>query len=306
LPELKYRPLKTLFTSTFKTYVSLLKVMVPAILIIKVLEMIGAIDWLAKALDPVMGIMGLPGEAGLVWATCLMANIFAAIVVLFTHVDYSSFTVMQTTILAGLMLIGHALIVEGAIAKKVGLHWGFTLLFRIVGAIVFGVLINFTCTHLGLLQQTVSLDFIPQSQENQSLAGWAVDQLYGLVLLYLILFALVTLILIMKKTGTIHFLEKLLAPVLSKLGISEHASYMTLIGMTLGLAYGGGLLLHESQKETLSKRDIFLSISLISICHSLIEDTLVVMLIGPSLVVVLFFRLAYALIIVFMINKIKP
>ena len=279
--------------------------MVPALVAIKVLEMAGAVKGVALVLDPLMKTMGLPGEAGLVWATCLVANIYAALLVFFTQIDHSSFSVMQTSILAGLMLIGHAFLVEGAIARKVGLPWGLTFLYRFGGAIVFGVLVNFICTRFGLLQQTANLDFVPQSSQTPSLSGWALEQLYGLVLLYLILFFLVALITVMKKTGLNDFLERLLAPLLLRVGIGEHATYMTLIGIILGMAYGGGLLLIESKKETLTKKDIFLSISLISICHGLIEDTLVVMLIGPSLIVVLIFRMIFGLLIVYGINKLS-
>ena len=293
---------KGLFSSTNTTFITLLKIMVPALIVIKVLEEIGAVTWLAEILDPVMGPIGLPGEAGIIWATCLVANIFTALMVFFTQIDYSSFTVMQASILASLMLIGHTLIVEGAISAKVGLNWGLMIVLRIGGALLFGWLVNITCTELGLLQQPLSLDFVPQPKEDQGLWGWALDQLYGLVFLYVVLLALILLIRIMNKIGLNSILERALAPVLVSLGISKRAAPMTLIGMTLGLTYGSGLLIHEAQKDSISKRDIFLSICLISLCHSLIEDTLIVMLIGANLWVIVFFRLLFALGVVFLIN----
>ena len=277
--------------------------MVPAIIIIKILEMAGAVTWLGEVMDPAMGFLGLPGEAGLVWATCVLGNIFAALVIFFTQVDYGSFNVMQVTILGSMMLIAHALLIEGAIAKKTGLSWGLTLLLRIGGAILFGWLIKITCSYFGILQQPVVLDFIPQSSGEQTLSEWALGQLYGLFLVYLILMSLIALVKVMNRIGLNALLERLMAPVLHKIGIGERAASMTLIGMTIGLTYGGGLLIHESKKETISKRDIFLSICLISLCHSLIEDTLIIMLMGVNLSVIVFFRLLYALAVVFVINR---
>ena len=296
--------LKKLITDTNSTFITLLKIMVPAIIIIKVLEMVGAVTWLGEVLDPAMSLLGLPGEAGLVWATCVLGNIFAALVIFFTQVDYGALNVMQVTILGSMMLIAHALIIEGAIAKKTGLSWRLTLLLRIVGAIVFGWLIKITCTYFGMLQETVVLNYIPESSVNQTFFEWVLGQLYGLLLVYFILMGLIGLIKFMNRSGLNTFLERLMAPVLHKIGIGERAASMTLIGMTLGLTYGGGLLIHESKKETISKRDIFLSICLISLCHSLIEDTLIIMLMGVNFSVIVFFRLLYSLMVVFVIDRV--
>lgn len=290
--------LKSSFLSANTTFFSLLKIMVPAIIIIKIMEILGAITWLAKTLDPVMGILGLPGETGLVWATCLLANLFAAVLVFFDQVDYQSLTVMQTSILASMMLIGHVIIVEGAIAKKVGLSWWLTILYRIGGAILFGFLIKTVCQEFGLLQQSVSLSYIPSYVVDQSLWQWSLDQFYSLIILYLMLLGLVLLINFMKKSGINDLLERMLAPLLYIIGIKRSAASLTMIGMLLGLAYGGGLLMNESKRDNIDKKDIFLSMSLISLFHSLIEDTLVVLLLGPSFWVIVPFRLLFALVIV--------
>ena len=295
--------LKRLFKDTNTTYLTLMKIMVPAIIVIKVLEELGIVKWLAGGLDPLMDIVGLPGEMGLVWATCIFANIYSALIIFFTQTDYSSFSVMQMSVLASMMLIVHALPIEGVITQKAGLKWIHTIILRIGGAFLFGFLTNYLCSSLGLLQQPVTFEYIPLNNSGQNLWEWALEQLYGLALLYFVLLGLIILLKVMNKVGINRMLEYLMAPVLGRLGISNKATYMTLIGMTLGLAYGGGLLIYESKKDTLSKKDILLSICLISLFHSIIEDTLVVLIIGPNLWVILFFRLLYALAIVYAINK---
>ena len=68
--------------------------------------------------------------------------------------------------------------------------------------------------------------------------------------------------------------------------------------MNLGLTYGGGLLIREANKGILSQREIFGAISLIAICHSLIEDTLLVMLLGADISGALYLRLVFAFIVV--------
>lgn len=277
--------------------------MVPAIIVIKILEEAGLIKWLSKILHPVMGVVGLPGEAGLVWATTLLTNIYAGLVVFFTQLDYNSLNALQLTILGSLMLIAHALIIESAIAKKAGIPVFVTLILRIGGAFIFGFLVNFICSNLGLLQENVRLDYIPSAETEKSLAAWGQEQLYSLLIIYFVIAGLIALLRLMDAVGINLLFQKALSPVLRRIGISKTATSLTMIGMTLGLSYGGGLLINEAKNNTLSRKDIVMSVCLISLYHSIIEDTILILLMGANLSVILFFRLIYALALMFFINK---
>jgi hypothetical protein len=67
--------------------------------------------------------------------------------------------------------------------------------------------------------------------------------------------------------------------------------------MSLGLTYGGGLLINEARSGRVSKTDIFGSITLLAICHSIIEDTLLIMLLGADISGALYFRVLFALLL---------
>ena len=60
---------------------------------------------------------------------------------------------------------------------------------------------------------------------------------------------------LLKKSGIIDRLNNLLEPALKVLGMSKNAAPITMIGMTLGLAYGGGLIIKEAKSGILSKKD---------------------------------------------------
>lgn len=295
--------LKKWFLKTSSTYLTLMKIMVPALILIKILEELGFITWLSKILGPVMSIIGLPGGAGLVWATTLLTGIYTGLIVFFTQIEFSSFSIMQASVLGSLMLFGHALIVEGAIAKKVGVDWMLTILLRIGGAFMFGFLINKTCHYFDLLQQPIKLGYIPKIDVGNSLSDWLVGQLYSLAIIYLIIAGLILLLETMEKTGINKFIQKILAPILGAIGIGKAATSLTLIGITIGLSFGGGLLIQESKNEAMSKKDIFLSMCFISMFHSIIEDTILILLMGTSFLVIILFRLLYVLIIMFVIHK---
>ena len=71
-----------------------------------------------------------------------------------------------------------------------------------------------------------------------------------------------------------------------------------LIGLTLGISFGGGFLIEESRKNNISKKDILLSLSFLSLCHSIIEDTILILLLGSHISGILFFRFIYTVIVI--------
>jgi hypothetical protein len=98
-------------------------------------------------------------------------------------------------------------------------------------------------------------------------------------------------------------MTKLLEPVLALLGIGRQAAPITIIGMTLGLSYGGGLIIQEARTGGLSRRDIFSSLALMGLCHGLVEDTLIMMLLGGHLSGIFWGRLVFSLLAIFLLGK---
>ena len=111
---------------------------------------------------------------------------------------------------------------------------------------------------------------------------------------------------ILKNLGIIEKLNQWMEPALELLGMSKKAAPLTIIGTTLGISYGGGIIINEAQSGNLSRKDAFLSVSLMGLTHSLIEDTLLMMTIGASLIGILFGRVIFSVIIMLLlINIIK-
>ena len=84
-------------------------------------------------------------------------------------------------------------------------------------------------------------------------------------------------------------------PLLRLTGIGRNAANITVIGVTLGLTFGAGLLLRDIRSGTLSRRDVWLAIGFLGLAHSLIEDTLLILLIGADLSGILWARLVFAI-----------
>jgi hypothetical protein len=92
--------------------------MIPAYLVALILQEIGVIEWLGRALAPAMSLLGLPGEAAIPLVVGYVINIYAAVGAL-QALDLTS---QQVTVLAIASLIGHNLLVEGAVLRKTGMN----------------------------------------------------------------------------------------------------------------------------------------------------------------------------------------
>jgi len=241
-----------------------------------------------------MSLLGLPDSMGLVWATTLLTNIYAGMLVFATQAQGEALSVAQVTVLGGLLLMAHGLPVEAAIARKAGVRLRVTLLLRIGGGLLFAWLLHLVYSHGGWLQHSNQLLWRPELNVDGGIAAWITVQLKSLLMIQLIIVALLSGLKILRILKIERLIGWLLGPLLRLLGIGQEATTITVIGVTLGLAFGGGLLINEAQKGEVSPRDIFTSMTLLGVLHSLIEDTLLVMLLGADISGVLWLRLLFA------------
>lgn len=297
--------LTTLSRDSVKVYLTLMRVMIPAIIAVKLLDMAGATQWLAWLLSPAMHLVGLPESMGIVWATTLVTNIYTAMAIFFTVSATESLTVAQVTVLSTMMLIAHALPVEGAIAKAAGMSWRMTIALRVGGAMVLGGLLNLLYRATGSLQQTNVLQWQPDAPD-PGLLSWALGQLQVIAMILPIIAVLMLLLRVLRLIGVERLLHVLLSPLLKAIGIGRQAANTTIIGIMLGISYGGGLLIREAKSGAVGKRDILLTLAFLNLCHSLIEDTLVMMLLGADLSGILWARLAFSLLVIGVIARLMP
>ncbi|TCK59322.1 hypothetical protein [Seleniivibrio woodruffii] len=292
---------KHLFVSTFKEsffiLAELFKILIPMMILIKILDVIGVVTLLGRVLAPVMVLTGLPGEMGLAWASALLTNIYGGIIVFASLADRVEVTAAQATVLATMMLMAHAIPVEVQIARKAGTRFAAMAAFRICSALVFGILLNLVYKTGGWLQHPAEILLKPAAQD-ASLAGWALGEVRSLFYIACIVLALVFMMKLLKICGVINLINSACEPLMKLMGIGKEAAYLTMVGFTLGLTYGGGLIINEARSGNISHRDVFFSLAFMGICHSMIEDTLLMMTIGGHISGILWMRTVFAVLLV--------
>ena len=273
---------------------TLYKLMIPTLVVIKLLEELGLLVYLSWILSPFMSLIGLPESMGVVWAATIMTNLYAGMLVFFDLAQSETLSVAQVTVLCTLLLISHGLPIEARIAQRAGIRLAVTLVIRIGGALLFAFLLHQIYSAGDFLQQTNELAWTP-GEVDTSLRAWALSQAQSLLMIFVVISILLTGLKLLRLAGIARLLELALAPFLRLMGIGREATTLTIVGMTLGLSFGSGLLIREAEPGHVSRRDIFAALTMLALCHSLIEDTLLMLLLGAHLSGVFWLRLLFTL-----------
>tara|TARA_A200000113_G_scaffold223997_1_gene240844 strand:+ start:636 stop:1592 length:957 start_codon:yes stop_codon:yes gene_type:complete len=293
--------LHNILSETSKIFWILFKVILPVVVIIRFLELMGAIPYLAKFLEPLTGFIGIDGSLGLVWMAAILVNIYAGMAAFASLQAIFDYSVAETTILGLLILIAHSLPIEVAIARQSRVSAIFNLLFRFINAIIAGKILNLIFIKYDLFSEK-NISFLKAPSSTVSNIDWAILQIQNFLIIFLIIFSIITTINILKYLGIWQIIINILRAPLSYLGMSDKVANIILIGLTLGISFGGGFLIEESKKNNISKKDILLSLSFLSLCHSIIEDTILILLLGSHISGVLFFRFIYTVIIILLMR----
>jgi hypothetical protein len=294
---------KKLFQEIKDVTIPLYKILIPFVFIIKFLEIIGAVDIIAKAFEPLMSLIGLPAAFGIIWVTALVVNIYAALILFVNLLPFVDVSVAQITILTVAMLFAHNLIVESAISKSAGVSFLFTIIFRLISAFLACWILNLIYTYFNYLNEPFVTSFTIEPPQ-VGLLFWLKDQALYLFYIFIIVVILVTLLEILKFMQVENFLKKILVPPLRIFGISDSAMNIVIVGMTMGLQFGGGILIKEVNSGRIDKQSVFLSILMINLVHAVIEDTLLMLAVGGHYSGVIFARIIFSLFISLIMLKI--
>lgn len=286
----------SIFNPWKRTCKILFKILIPISILIKILQETGGINYVSNFFDPLMQLMGLPGEMGIVWASAIFGNLYGGLLAFYSLQSTVSLTVAQVTILMTALLIAHSFLMEVVVVYKAGLKWIPIVLFRLGMAVVVGIFLNFFYSATNLLQEPASQIMALSAPTDQSITAWIINELKNYISIALIILALITVLEILKRIGLIAKLNKLLEPVLNFIGMTSKIVPLTIIGLTLGLAYGGALIIDETRATSISKKDIFYSLLLMSLFHSIIEDTMLVASAGGNWSGIVLFRFVFAFI----------
>jgi spore maturation protein SpmB len=253
--------------------------MLPISLVVMLLEESGLLSWLARLAAPLMGFLGLPGEAALVCLSAIFLGNYSAIAVIET-LHLSSRDII---ILATFSLICHSFFIENAILKRAGSSLFRMSFHRLFFAIATAWVLNLILPAAPLTQtEVIPLPVIALDVRElpSVLLSWFISIVALIFRISLIIFAVILLQKIMDEFGLIKSLGRFCSPFMRILGLSANAGYVWIVANVVGLLYGSAALVEEARKGTLSRTEIDLFNCHIAINHSQIEDTFIFVALG--------------------------
>ena len=295
--------LKSLFRDTLNTAFNLFKIMIPVSLAVKLAEQFHWISVLGDWLAPLMKAVGLPGESGLVWASTMITNIYGGMITFYSLPQSHAMTTAQMSVLASLMLVAHTLPVELQVARQAGVRLPVMFIIRFGFALLTGYLMHALLQGFGWLQEPNTVQWQPEVLLHPGWKEWLLGELKKYVMVFFAVMALLLLMRLLKRSGTLDALSEALKPVLGMLGINKEVIPMTVIGLSMGILYGGALIIKETKEKDIPPRDVLYAFVLMGLCHSLIEDSLLLMSMGAHWTMVFLFRIVFALSVTFLFVK---
>jgi len=286
------RCVKTALPQGTKTAFWLLKLTIPVSFGVFLLDFFGVLNVIAGWTSPAFKLIGLSGEASIILITSFFTNIYSVIAVMTTMgTGYR-----EGTILAVMCLISHALIVETAIQKRTGSAPWRMVTIRLMASFIAAFGLNLilpaeAITNSENIIHTVG-EFTP------ALTNW----LSAMLVTTLKIIILVNLLLILQKIlnefGLIKWILMPFAPLLKVMGLPSSTGFLWVVANTLGLGYGGAIMISETEEGKLSREDADLLNHNIAISHSQLEDPLLFVAIGYPLGILIWPRILLAILFV--------
>lgn len=268
---------KLAIPSAIKTSLWFLKITIPISLTVTLLYHLGVLNIISEMLSPAFSLIGLKGEAALVYISSAFLNVYSAIAVM-TSLD---FTMREMTIIAIMSLIAHNLIVETTVQKKTGSKAWHMVALRIITSFVAAVILNYLLpAQMG--ESTLGIQHVDNPTLKEILTSWTISSLK----LSLKIVVLITLLMILQKIliefKITNLLSKIFSPALKVMGLPKSTTLMWLAANLLGLAYGAAIMIDEVESGRITKQDSDLLNYHIAISHSNLEDLVLFAAIGIS------------------------
>jgi hypothetical protein len=260
------------FVSGLRTGAWLVAIVIPVSLCMNLLGWAGALSRVGSLLSPAFRLLGLPGEAPVAFLTGAAINCYSGIAAM----KAIALDDRQVTILSLAILISHNLPIEVAVQRKSGSSGLRMLGLRLVASLIAALALNLILPEATEPSRArVAAEAVPLGA---LLASWALGTAWLVGKILLLVVGLTVLQRALSEFGLVEVLSRLLFPVLWLLGLPRRTAFLWIVANTLGLAFGAAVIIDEANSGELSREDVELLNRSVAVCHSLLEDTLLFVL----------------------------
>lgn len=295
------KALKSGLPKAERTLFWLIKLILPISLAVRLLQYFGLLDYVSLVLNPIFQAIGLPGDLSIAF----VCSVFLPTYVPAAIVATMGLTIRQVTIIAIMCLISHNTLVETAVQKKTGSSYLFILCLRIGMSFLAAFIMN---AILPENMGTVTRVSVMQAKELtlvQVLFVWMEGAAVLCLKMALIITVLMMLQRLLEEFHIMDAISRICAPMMKFMGLSKDCSFLWFIANIVGLTYGSAILIEQIDEGKLSRSNARMLNDHLAISHSLLEDTLIFVAVGASLLWITIPRVLLAIAVVWSIRGVS-
>lgn len=276
------------------------KIVFPVTIAVTILQYTPVLPWFIDFIAPLMHLIGLPGEAAMPLVLGNALNLYAAIGAIVSF----EFTVKEVFIMAMMLSFSHNLFIESALASRVGVSWWLISGIRIALALFSAIVFNIVWQGGSEMAQYGLI-----SSSGVELETWTAIFLHGLqtatiavIQLSLVIIPLMVIMQFLRDLGWMNLLTKLFAPFTRFLGMKENTTFTIVTGLTIGLAFGAGIMIQAVEEDGVTRKDMMLALIFLVTCHAVVEDTVIFIPLGIPVWPLLLIRFTLAVVLTLLVS----
>jgi hypothetical protein len=288
---MKQFSLKKSLKSSLKTSILILKLIIPIYILADILYYYNIFSYISFLIEPVTEAIGLPAQTSLSILSGMFLSEYAAV----AFAAPLELTAQQWTTLAVFVGVCHALVIESLIIKKIGISNIYSYTLRLVCAFLLAYITSILPSSWFAQAIVENSNHNMQTKKFESLYAVIENSVSNALILTFEIIILVTILILIMDL------------IKSKIKTSNNGKFSSrfslFVGILLGITYGAGVLIQEAKTGNMTKPDILYTSTFLLICHAIIEDTLLFVILGANFTIVVLVRLIGAIIISFIILK---
>lgn len=118
-----------------------------------------------------------------------------------------------------------------------------------------------------------------------------------------IIIPLMIIIEILKDLKVLEKLATVIKPVTDFFTMNEKSAVSMIVGLFIGILYGAGVIMQSVKDENLDKRSVLLVCIFLSLCHAIVEDTIIFKATGAYLIPIITCRVIAATSLTFIYSR---
>lgn len=260
-----------------RTAIWIIKIMLPFSFAVGVLQYFEILKPFSAFVSPAFEYIGLSGNASIAFVSSILVGCYAPIAI----ISGLNLDMREIIILGSMCVISHNMIFECAVQKKAGSSAVTIFIVRILVSFLSAIFLNWILPGKETFAQAHFSEIAVVSKTfNEFLLNWFGKNSLLVLKIFCIIFSLMFLQNILKAYKIIDFLSKSLAPVMKLMGMAPTTSFLWVVGQTLGLTYGSGILIEELNKGEITASEAKRLNYHLAINHSQLEDPMLFVAIG--------------------------